>query len=134
MLLFWLPPLFGWEPLQDFSIAVDSVQAVMCVAVAAYTLVRRFLEADRPGVAHDWFWISAGVMLYFATYALINPLSNYLMKHSPSTAGAVFLVRAGVQFVANVLYYIGIRCPPSQPNFGPSISPPPSWSPFSSSR
>jgi hypothetical protein len=128
MLLFWLPPLFGWEPLQDFSIAVDSVQAILCVAIAAYTLVRRFLEADGPSADYDWFWISAGVMLYFATYALISPLSNYLMKYSAQTALAVFTVRGGMQVLANLLYYFGMRCPRSRQNFGPSISPPPSWS------
>jgi hypothetical protein len=134
ILLFWLPPLFGWEPLQDFSIAVDSVQAILCVAIAAYTLVRRSLEAAGPSADHDWFWMSAGVMLYFATYALISPLSNYLMKYSPQTALAVFAVRGGMQVLANLLYFFGMRCQPSRQNFGPSTSPPPSWSPFSSSR
>jgi hypothetical protein len=134
MLLFWLPPLFGWETRGDFSIAVDSVQGIVCVAVAAYTVVRRFLEAAGPSADRDWFWIGAGVMLYFATYALINPLSNYLIKYSTQTVLAVFAVRGGMQVVANILYYLGMRCQPSRQNFGPSISPPPSWSPFSSSR
>lgn len=124
MLLFWLPPLFGWEPRGDFNIAVDSVQAIVCVAVAAYTVVRRFLEADGPSADRDWFWIGVGVMLYFATYALINPLSNYLIKHSPQTVVAVFVVRGAMQVVANLLYFLGMRCPRSRQNFGPSISPP----------
>ncbi len=129
MLLFWLPPLIGWEPMDDFSIAIDSLQGILCVAIAAYTVVRRFLETEGSSADHDWFWMSAGIMLYFATYALISPLSNYLMKYSPPTAFAVFAVRGGVQVLANVFYYHGMRCPPSRQSFGPSTSPRPSWLP-----
>jgi len=134
MLLFWLPKVVGWEPLDDFSIGSDSVQGIICVAVAAYTVVRRSFDDQGFSVERDWFWIGIGVMLYFATYALISPLSNYLVKHAPATAIAVLTVRAGFQVVANVLYYYGMRCPPSRQSFGPSTSPPPRWPPFSWSR
>ena len=134
MLLFWLPPLAGWEPLDAFSIGTDSLQAILCLAVAAYTVVRRYLDLHGPAVEHPWFWIGAGVMLYFATFALMSPLNNYLMKHSPETAIAVLTVRGGFQVFANVLYYYGMRCPPSRQNSGLSTSPPRPWLPFWWSR
>jgi hypothetical protein len=134
MLLFWLPKLFGWEPLDDFSIGSDSLQGIICLAVAAYTVVRRSFDNQGFGVERDWFWIGIGVMLYFATYALISPLSGYLVKQAPLTAFAVLTVRAGFQVVANVLYYCGMRCQPSRQSFGPSMSPRQPWPPFSWSR
>jgi hypothetical protein len=134
MLLFWVPTLVGWEPLDDFSIGTDSIQGIICVAVAAYTVVRRSFDDGGPGFQQDWFWIGGGVMLYFATYSLISPLNNYLMKYSPETALAVVAVRGGFQVLANVLYYYGMRCQSSPQSFGPSTSPPRAWSPFSWSR
>jgi hypothetical protein len=134
MLLFWVPTLVGWEPLDDFSIGTDSIQGIICVAVAAYTVVRRSFDDGGPGFQRDWFWIGGGVMLYFATYSLISPLNNYLMKYSPETALAVVAVRGGFQVLANVLYYYGMRCQSSPQSFGPSTSPPRAWSPFSWSR
>jgi hypothetical protein len=131
MLLFWLPPIIGWEPMNDFSIGTDSIQAILCVAIAAYTVVRLSFDFSGPIVDYEWFWIGGGVMLYFATYALISPLEGYLIKHSPATALAVLSVRGGFQVIANVLYYFGMRCPPSRQNSGPSTSPPRAWLPFS---
>jgi hypothetical protein len=134
MLLFWLPSIIGWEPVNDFSIGTDSLQAIICVAVAAYTVVRLSFESSRPSVEHEWFWIGGGVMLYFATYALISPLEGYLVKHSYALALAVLTVRGGFQVIANLLYFLGMRCPPSRQHSGPSTSPPRAWSLFSWSR
>jgi hypothetical protein len=131
MLLFWVPPIIGWEPMNGFSIGTDSIQAILCVAVAAYTVVRLSLDTSGPSVEYDWFWIGCGVMLYFATYALISPLESYLTAHSPATAIAALSVRGGFQVIANALYYLGMRCPPSRQNSGPSTSPQRAWSPFS---
>jgi len=125
--LFWLPPLLGWEALHDFSLVTDSAQAILCLAVAAFTLVRRSFARGGPATHEDWFWISGGVMLYFATYALVNPLTRYFMTHAPSAAVAVLTVTAGVHVCANLLFTLGMRCPQRPWNSGPSISPPPSW-------
>jgi hypothetical protein len=120
--------------MDDFSIGTDSVQAIICLASAAYTVVRRSLDFHGPGLDRPWFWIGTGVMLYFATFALMSPLISYLLKTSPETAVAVLTVRGGFQVVANLLYYYGMRCPQSRQNSGPSTSPPPPWPSFSWSR
>jgi len=132
MLVFWLPPLLGWERPTEFSLGIESVQAILCVAIAAYTVVRRAMDLLGQPQEQDWFLIGTGVMLYFATFALMDPLNRYLMRHSPPTAIAVLTVRAGAQIVANILYYHGMRCPISQRNSGhsslvPPLSSPSSW-------
>jgi len=124
MLAFWLPWGFGWEPLNGFSIGTESIQAVLCLAVACYTVVRRSMDDNGYGTEQPWFWIGGGVMLYFATFALLSPLSGYLLGHSPDTAISVFAVRSGFQILANLLYFLGMRCPPSPQNSGPFMSPP----------
>lgn len=134
MLLFWVPAVLGWEPLNDFNIGTDSMEAIICLAVAAYTVVRRFFEDDGPAVDRDWFWIGAGVMLYFATSALMLPLIGYLSKVSRDTAIATLSVQGGFGVFANVLYYYGMRCPSHLQNSGYSSSLPQSSQPFSWSR
>lgn len=134
MLLFWVPPLLKWEPSTGFSIGIDSIQAILCLAAAAYTVVRRSMDTSEQAQTQEWFSIGAGVMLFFATYALMGPLSNYLMTRSVETAIAVLSVQAGVQVLANVLYYDGMRCPRNPQRSGLSTWPPSWWGRFSWSR
>jgi hypothetical protein len=134
MLLFWLPPLLGWEDVTGFSFGVDVLQGIICLIVAAYTVVRRAQGSTSDIQRNDWFYIGSGVMLYFATYALIDPLNRYLLKVSPDTVFAVLTVRAGFQILANVLYYHGMRCRLSPQSSGRSSLPRPPWSPSSWSR
>ena len=134
MLLFWVPPLLRWEPSTSFSIGIDSIQAILCLAAAAYTVVRRSMDTAEQAQTQDWFLIGAGVMLSFATFALMGPLSSYLVKRSVETAYAVLSVQAGAQLLANVLYYHGMRCPLNPQRSGLSIFPPSWWGRFSWSR
>jgi hypothetical protein len=134
MLLFWVPPLVGWEPLNAYSVGTEWIQAIICVAIAAYTLVRRFFEDSGPAVEHAWFWIGAGVMLYYATFALFMPLIGYFVRISMGTAVAMLTVHGGFQVFANILYYYGMRCPISHGNSGSSSLLPRPWLPFSWSR
>jgi len=134
MLLFWVPPLVGWVPLNANSVGTEWVQAIICVAIAAYTLVRRFFEDSGPAVEHAWFWIGAGVMLYYATFALITPLIGYFVRISTDIAIAMLTVHGGFQVFANIIFYFGMRCPISQGNSGSSSLLPRPWLPFSWSR
>lgn len=87
LLLFWIPPIVGWEPMNEFSIGSESIQAILCLAAAAFTLVRLAFQEDGRASDQAWFWIGAGVMVYFGTYALMNPLVRYLVHYSSPTRG-----------------------------------------------
>jgi hypothetical protein len=134
MLLFWLPVLFGLEPLTGFTTGSESAQAILCLGIGAYTIVTRQLQDSSRAAEEPWFWIGAGVMLYFATFALLNPLAEYLIKQASQTVFAVLTVRSGMQVLANVLYFRGMQCQQSRQNSGPSISPRPPWPSSSWSR
>ncbi len=131
MLLAWFPPLLGWENRASFSLGTDTLQAAVCLALAAYTVIRRWISAPEGVGPQDWAYMGAGVMLYSGTYALVNPLNHYLLGASISTALTVLIVRSGFQVLANTLYYLGVRCSRSQLSSGHSSSPSRWWSPFS---
>lgn len=131
MLLAWFPPLLGWENRASFSLGTDTLQAAVCLAVAAYTVIRRWVSAPEDAGPQDWAYIGAGVMLYSGTYALVNPLNNYLLGASVRTVLTVLIVGSGFQVLANTLYYLGVRCSRSQLSSGHSSWPSRWWSPFS---
>jgi hypothetical protein len=123
MLLFWIPAIVGWEPKTGFAIGSESIQAIICLAVAAYTTVSRQQQDVSRAVEEPWFWIGTGVMLYFATFALLSPLAGYLLKLGSTTVFGVLGGRAAFQVLANLLFYFGMRCQQSRLNSGPSTSP-----------
>lgn len=133
VLIFWIPAIAGWESTTNFSTVSSSIQATLCLAVAAFTVVRRSFDDHLTIRNQSWFWVGLGVMLYFATFALLEPLGHYLLRLSPVTVVAVFTVRSAFQLLANLLYYQGMRCPLSPPHSWPSTSPPPRWPSSSSS-
>ncbi len=128
---FWVPLLLGWEAPNKFSIGLESMQAVLCLAAATYTVVRRAIASAGLPQEEGWFWVGGGVMLYMGTWAMMNPLNHYLVERAPEVAVAVLTVRAGAQVGANLLYYRGMRCPISPSSSGSSIPPQPRWRAFS---
>jgi hypothetical protein len=133
-LLFMIPTVLSLEPTDNFSTYRESAQGILCLAVAAYTVVRRSLEGPDGAARQDWFWISAGIMLYFGAYGLLNPLARILLRgNSLGLLYAVFAVRGMLQTVTNLLYLIGMRCQTTPLTSGLSLSPPLSWPQSSSS-
>ncbi|MBP6671113.1 MAG: hypothetical protein KA180_16780 [Gemmatimonadales bacterium] len=128
---FWVPLLLGWEAPNQFSIGLESLQAVLCLAAATYTVVRRAIASTGLPQEEAWYWIGGGVMLYTGTWALMNPLNHYLVERAPEVAVAVLTVRAGAQVGANLLYFRGMRCPTSPSSSGFSTPPQPRWRAFS---
>ena len=124
---FWVPLLLGWEAPNQFSIGLESLQAVLCLAAAAYTVVRRAIASTGLPQEEGWFWIGGGVMLYMGTWALMNPLNHYLVERAPEVAVAVLTIRAGAQVGANLLYFRGMRCPTSPSSSGSSTPPQARW-------
>jgi hypothetical protein len=120
MLFFWVPAIVGWEPMTGFSIGSESVQAILCLAVAAFTTVSRQQQDVSRAAEEPWFWIGAGVMLYFATFALLSPLAGYFLHVGSRHVFDVLSARAGFQIAASVLFYLGMRCQQSRLNSGPS--------------
>lgn len=130
-ILFWIPPMVGWERPDEVSLWLEPVQAIFCLAVVTYTVVRRAVARLAPAGQEDWFWIGSGVMLYMGAWALTNPMVVYLLPRSESLASAVLAVRAGASLLGNLLIFHGMRCPTSLPNSGHSFFRPRSSGGFS---
>lgn len=95
----------------DFSRATQPMASLLCLIAAAYTLLALSLRANRGLTNQDWFWVSAGMALYFGVTGMIGPLSALLVAESPRLLLAAFEARAGLEVVAFLLISVGMTCP-----------------------
>ena len=77
-IVFWFVMIMTVEPITEFSRFTKSVESLLVIAVAAWTLVQRSRHTAAPLTAHIWFWASVGTLLYFAYFLLLNPVSLVL--------------------------------------------------------
>lgn len=133
-LLLWGVLLLGVEDASAFSRFTQPLQAILVVSVAAWTMVRRTVTTFEAPVSQPWFWVCAGLLLYFGTGAVLGPVSNILVRTSPELVLTAYLVKAVVNIVAYLLVAKGVLCSlPTgssggfwrQPRSSPSSSPPP---------
>lgn len=133
----WALLVAGFEDTQAFSRFTSPLQALLVVAVVAWTLVRCAARAVEPLAGEDWFWISAGLLVYFGTGVVLGPVSNLLLEHAPHLVRAAHLAKVVVNIVAYLLVAWGMLCKLPTGRSGGSSSPPassrsssrePSWS------
>ena len=81
---FWGAVTFVVEGLHGFSRYTKPVEALLVVAIAAWTLVDRSRRTISPLTRHTWFWVSVGTMVYFAYLVMLDPFS-YVFSHTQLT-------------------------------------------------
>jgi hypothetical protein len=131
----WLVLYLLFEDPTGFSRFASPIHAILLVAVSAYTIVRRSQQSLVPALESDWFWVGAGVLLYFAASVVISPVSRLLMVSAPELVIQAVYVKAIIYIVAYLLIARGVLCLlPLRTSGGysspalssPSSSPPPS--------
>jgi hypothetical protein len=105
--------------------AVSSPFRLLLLATGvAYTLVvRTTLENERIW-NRDWLWTSLGVILYYAAYVVVDPVSKALYPEHQDLALQVYVVKAVVDVLAYLLVWKGMRCP-VETSSGSTLAP--SW-------
>lgn len=93
-----------------FSRVASPLSALVGLFAAASTLITKSHASTADPLAQPWFWISAGMALYFGTHSMLGPLSALL-------SGDLTLFVLAYQFlsVLSVLSFLaiawGVRCP-----------------------
>lgn len=130
----WLVSTVLIQGVTHFSRVAGPIQSMLLVCVAAYTLVTAGMRATDPVWRHDWFWISAGVLLTYGTSTLLQPITAHLAYTQPATAKSVISLWDVIDGVASLLIMGGILCARLHPISGGSSWPRPSWRASSPSR
>jgi hypothetical protein len=138
----WALLVLALEDTHTFSRFASPLRSLLVVAVAAWTLVRRSIRTLESPTEEPWFWVSAGLLLYFGTGVVLDPVSKLLLRTAPHLVLAAHVTKAGVNIVTYFLVARGMLCRLPSGSSGGSSSPPassdsssapPSWSRFSSS-
>lgn len=102
------------ENRNGFSIAAVPVYSIIGLAAALLTLVSRSLTSTEPLLSQDWFWVSGGLALYYASFATVAPLAAALGNNLAAILQA-FRVFAAVNVVSYSVVAYGLLCPASDP-------------------
>jgi hypothetical protein len=111
VLVAWAVLTAAFENTSTFSRAAEPMANLVCLGAAAYTLVVRSHSASAPLLKQDWFWISAGLALYFATWSAVGPLSALLVASTPQLMPRVYDVQSALEIAAMLAITRGVMCP-----------------------
>ena len=125
-LVFWSFLTVTTESLSEFPVYGKSAEAILLVAVAAWTLVTRSSRLLMPLTRYSWFWVCVGTLVYFPFLSALNPISRLLVTENRELVITMFQVNAVLGTAANLLFAWGMLCLQPHPSSGGSSSPQPS--------
>ncbi len=93
-----------------FSRAAQPLASLLCLAAATYTLLARSSSTSQTLARQEWFWVSAGMVLYFGVSGLIGPLSALLVADDLRLLALAYEFRAAIEILAFILISVGMTC------------------------
>ncbi len=92
-----------------FDSLVVTVESVLLVGLAVTSLLLLALENTGTLFGNPRFWVSSGVLLYFAGNLIVFALFNQLSQQKDDVLNA-WRFHAALNFIANVFYMTGYLC------------------------
>ena len=107
----WAALTYAIEDSSSFSRVADPMSDLVCLGAAAFTLVARSRHGEGPLHRSDWFWVSAGMALYFGSGSALSPLSALLVKEAPDLVIRAYEVKSVLDVFAFLAIARGVTCP-----------------------
>jgi hypothetical protein len=107
----WGVLTFALEGTSSFSRVADPLASLVGLGAAAFTLVARSHSAGVSLARQDWFWVSAGLALYFGTASMLQPMSALLIADAPELLNRANEVKSVLDVVAFLAIARGVTCP-----------------------
>jgi hypothetical protein len=114
LLLVWGILTLALEDTSSFSKAAEPMVKLVTLAAAAFTLLSGSLSRRGDLLRQDWFWISAGMVLYFGCGATLGPVSALLNARAPQLLMLVYSVWTLMGSFAFLLIAKGMACRPTR--------------------
>ncbi len=99
------------EDITNFSPVAEPIYSMLALGAAVYTLLSRGLTENEPLLRQDWFWVCAGMCLYFVPLIVVEPLSAAYVRTNPALVMDVYTVRFYINTAAFIAVTIGMLCP-----------------------
>jgi hypothetical protein len=100
------------------------MHALVLLAAAVWTWLRRAPTAEGSILRADWFWACGGLALYGASTAAIEPLAALLLDERPDLVMQAYILRGAAHGTAYLLLAWSLLCPTPAKRSSPSSSPP----------
>jgi len=110
-LIVWGLLTFVLEGPSSFSSVADPVASLVGLGAAAFTLVARSRSTEGPLHLRDWFWVIGGMVLFFGTATMLQPLSALLIGDAPQLVVRAYEVKSVLDVVAFLAIARGVTCP-----------------------
>ena len=111
LVLVWVVLTVALEDTSNFSRAAEPTAKLITHGAAAFTLVAGSVRAHGDLLRADWFWVSAGMALYFGASSALGPLSALLVGSDVPLLVRAYEVKAILDILAFVLIARGVTCP-----------------------
>lgn len=125
--LIWILLVAFVERTDTFGLVTGPLQALVLLVASLGTLLLRVRTQEGGLSQEDWFWVCAGLSLWYGTSAALEPLSRLLVAEHPSVVSSAYQVKAVVDILASLIIARGMLCPiPPRPSGGsssPAFSP-----------
>ncbi len=109
-IVIWIIATFFLEATDDFHGVFLSVESVVFVIIAVITLVKEMSDSTVLLVDNPIFWVSAGVLVYFAgnllVFAFIDQLLKETLENSQVGMYSGWLIHTAMNVTKNILYAI----------------------------
>lgn len=106
----WSVEVIYFDRFFGFTTVARPIEGVAFVFSALLTIHQANKDTMLPIVDQPKFWISSGVILYFAGMIFLNLISNSLLKLSAETLKSALLIQPGLNLAAHLFYTWGFRC------------------------
>lgn len=110
-LAIWAALTLAFDRTSNFSLAASPMANLVCLGAAAYTLVARSRHEVGELTRQDWFWVSAGMALYFGTFSMIGPLSALFVRADAQLMTWSYEVLAVLAIAGFLAIARGVTCP-----------------------
>jgi hypothetical protein len=106
----WAALTLAFDRTSNFSLAAAPMANLVCLGAAAYTLVARSRREAGELTRQDWFWVSAGMALYFGTFSMIDPLSALFVHADTQLMAWAYEILAVLAIAGFLAIARGVTC------------------------
>jgi hypothetical protein len=107
----WGVLTYALEDTSTFSRVADPLASLVGLGAAAFTLVARSYSATGSLLRQDWFWVCGGMVIYFGSAAMLQPLSALLLGSARELFVRAYEVKSVIDVFAFLAIARGVTCP-----------------------
>ena len=106
----WVVLTLAFDNVSNLSRAGNPMANTVCLVASVWTLLSRSFRSRGDLLAQDWFWVSAGVALYFALWSAMDLMRALLFGHDMLLMSRLQEVGFAVNIVAFLAIARGVTC------------------------